>query len=45
MTPDGKGHFMPVFCCGNEVRKALEKKTSPSKSPSKSKKLSKKKTS
>ena len=40
MTPDGKGHFMPVFCCGNELRKALGEKTS----TGKSKKLVKKKT-
>ncbi|MGC2062759.1 MAG: hypothetical protein WA610_07255 [Thermodesulfovibrionales bacterium] len=28
MTPDGKGHMMPVFCCGSELIKAEVKATS-----------------
>ncbi|MHB8881856.1 MAG: hypothetical protein ACYC69_10170 [Thermodesulfovibrionales bacterium] len=28
LTPDGKGHIMPVFCCGDELNKASAKKTS-----------------
>lgn len=26
LTPDGKGHIMPVFCCGDELKKASAKK-------------------
>jgi hypothetical protein len=28
MTSDGKGHVMPVFCCGNELGKSRRGATS-----------------
>jgi hypothetical protein len=28
MTLDGKGHMMPVFCCGSELKKTAGKATS-----------------
>lgn len=28
MALDGKGHVMPVFCCGSELTKAVGKTTS-----------------
>jgi len=43
MTSDGKGHTMPVFCCGSDLEKAKKKTTSSStlKGPAKKKKVKK----